>query len=679
MPSTSRPVKVACLACRASKIRCDGQYPCANCTIHRQECQYQPSRRGGARRGPIAAEERAMKKAQRLQTATGVYNHAMTNDDFTPAQILQINAATPDSLPSPSPNETGSRLSNTLQRKDSPGFPLSPRGPRTGQELRETVRHPTRSLRAYRCDQDLINAYYIFIHPYLPLLPPPAVSQYVDKPVALSMRSAIVDASHLPYWPTTSLGLAVAAILALIPLPGDAHAMENEAVSLRRSYADYFARSALDVSEESLQPSSNFDLTQGPCSPLHPEIPQQMEPVLALALLSLYECCQRGNVSKMRIRANQALTMAMDLSLHTQKSANNCSDAIRRCWWSTMFLVYQSSILTASVSFATFRSRRRDLANSAMYAPLITSDDFRITTPYIVIRGCREPWPYIVQAQSLLHRSCTITHQLSNETTHDQGCLPCSFHDEIQHLDSSLLDIAIETDRYRCIANCQGTEADAERVLWAMSRILIHTARLLLYRVRAFPDRPADSFTTTTNSNTSRNRTPLSPSRRAEIDAIFQFDEQESTRVCIRSALLISRVFRHLPTPNPMYSDTPADGETFGFGLGLGQISGDSGRSLTSPRSLPYMAWCGMQSFYVLAMVLWRVRAALSAGNLNSIYNLLDRPTERTAIQDAERLEEELHMGIESLRVSMKADGVYEGVGRMFRELEKMYDATMMG
>lgn len=78
-------------------------------------------------------------------------------------------------------------------------------------------------------------------------------------------------------------------------------------------------------------------------------------------------------------------------------------------------------------------------------------------------------------------------------------------------------------------------------------------------------------------------------------------------------------------------------------------------------------------------MVLWRVRAALSAGNLSSIYNLLDRPTERTAIQDAERLEEELHMGIESLRVSMKADGVYEGVGKMVRELESAYDATMMG
>lgn len=305
----------------------------------------------------------------------------------------------------------------------------------------------------------------------------------------------------------------------------------------------------------------------------------------------------------------------------------------------------------------------------------------RCVTPFHLISNSsnkNQPWPYVVQAQSLLHRSCTITRQLSNETIHDQGCLPFSLHNEIKHLESSLLDIATETDRYRCIANCQGTEADAERVLWAMSRILIHTARLLLHRVRAFPDRPVDSLSNNSISASGTN-TPLSASRRTEVDALFPVDDQESMRICIRSALLISRVFRHLPTPNPMYSDTPTDGETLGFGLELGLSSAFSRRSISSPRSLPYMAWCGMQSFYVLAMVLWRVRAALSAGNLSSVYDLLDRPSERTAIQDAERLEEELHMGIEALRASMKADGVYEGIWRMVRELESVYDATMMG
>lgn len=92
-----------------------------------------------------------------MQNATRVSDHAITNDAFTLARThtAQINAATPVSLPSPSRIETGYRPCDTPQEKESPGVPLSPKGPGTGQELRETLSQPTRSLRAYRCDQDL--------------------------------------------------------------------------------------------------------------------------------------------------------------------------------------------------------------------------------------------------------------------------------------------------------------------------------------------------------------------------------------------------------------------------------------------------------------------------------------------------------------------------------------------
>lgn len=208
---------------------------------------------------------------------------------------------------------------------------------------------PTRSLRAYRCDQDLyvcrdsatmrladslarINAYYIFIHPYFPLLPPPVVAQFEDKCVDLKIRSAYASASSLPYWPTSPLGLALAAILTLIP-PEESHAPDDAAAAIRQSYADLYARSALESSEDSLEPSSHTNLADGPRSTLHQIVPRKMEPVLAVALLSMYECCQRGNVSKMRVRANQALTSAMDLSLHIENSQTGCLDAHRRCWW----------------------------------------------------------------------------------------------------------------------------------------------------------------------------------------------------------------------------------------------------------------------------------------------------------------------------------------------------------
>lgn len=147
----------------------------------------------------------------------------------------------------------------------------------------------------------------------------------------LKVHSPYASASSLPYWPTSPLGLSLAAILTLIP-PEESHTTDD-AVAVRQSYADLYARSALESLEDSLEPSSHTNLADGPRSTLHHIVPRKMEPVLAVALLSIYEYCQRGNVSKMRVRANQALTSAMDMSLHIETSQTGCLDAHRRCWW----------------------------------------------------------------------------------------------------------------------------------------------------------------------------------------------------------------------------------------------------------------------------------------------------------------------------------------------------------
>lgn len=140
----------------------------------------------------------------------------------------------------------------------------------------------------------------------------------------------------MPYWPTSSLALAIGAMLVLIP-PITRDALEDEdAITLRGSFADLYAHSALASSEDTLEPSDYVDLADNPRSTMHPAIPRKMEPVLALGLLSLYECCHRGSIPKMRIRANQAVTTAMDLSLHTETTQSSCTDAQRRCWWATV-------------------------------------------------------------------------------------------------------------------------------------------------------------------------------------------------------------------------------------------------------------------------------------------------------------------------------------------------------
>lgn len=82
--------------------------------------------------------------------------------------------------------------------------------------------------------------------------------------------------------------------------------------------------------------------TASPGSFVHPEVPSQLEPVLALALLSMYECCQRNNWPKMRVRANQALTAAMDLLLHIMNAESAQSlHGHRRAWWITVSNIFK--------------------------------------------------------------------------------------------------------------------------------------------------------------------------------------------------------------------------------------------------------------------------------------------------------------------------------------------------
>ncbi|PYH92839.1 hypothetical protein BO71DRAFT_15851 [Aspergillus ellipticus CBS 707.79] len=311
MPLGSRPVKVACLGCRASKIRCDLKKPCASCTINHEECRYLPSQRGGARRGPLAAEELAKRPAQRLVNNGGVDNGATVVN--SPGFYLHSHPSTavPFPLSSPSPIELDPRPCSTSLEDSGLGLPLPLSGFRDPQELVGAVEPSLWTIRAYRCDQDLMNAYYIFIHPYFPCLPPPAVPQYEDKYEAFGIRSPEPNTSSLPYWPTSPLSLALAAILALIP-PGKSLATDYDSIEPRKSYSELYARSALESCEDSLESPSRVDPAKGPQSTLHPAILQKVEPVLALDLLSLYECCHRGNIPKMRFRANQALTIAMD-------------------------------------------------------------------------------------------------------------------------------------------------------------------------------------------------------------------------------------------------------------------------------------------------------------------------------------------------------------------------------
>ena len=147
------------------------------------------------------------------------------------------------------------------------------------------------------------------------------------------------------YKPRSPLSLAISAILALIPHPQDPEPSSPASVIQRRTYAHAFAQHANSIIEtecdlelSSTDPGQALS-TARPCvdrDRLHPRTPVDLETLLALLILSVYEYSQRGNMLKMRYRAGQALALALDKSLHCSVEDDALSEARRRAWWMTV-------------------------------------------------------------------------------------------------------------------------------------------------------------------------------------------------------------------------------------------------------------------------------------------------------------------------------------------------------
>lgn len=150
----------------------------------------------------------------------------------------------------------------------------------------------------------------------------------------------------LGYIPKSPISLAISAILALVPHPKDLKPSSPESVRLRRSYAQWFSRASLEsveteseIAESGANPSQAL-LNEHPIPKrpsLHPHVPVELEAILALLILSVYEYAQRGNLVKMRHRAGQAFVTAMNMSLHALPPEDSIyAEARRRAWWMTV-------------------------------------------------------------------------------------------------------------------------------------------------------------------------------------------------------------------------------------------------------------------------------------------------------------------------------------------------------
>lgn len=147
--------------------------------------------------------------------------------------------------------------------------------------------------------------------------------------------------------PTSPTTLAISAVLALVPHPSDAAHQARESQLFRRKYAQYFAQRAFETIEgdeeipaSALEPPRALsEVHNHPLRrPLHPRVPVELERVVALCILSVYEYAQRGNLKKMQNRAGQAMMGAMDMSLHNCALEDEFAEARRRVWWMSVSL-----------------------------------------------------------------------------------------------------------------------------------------------------------------------------------------------------------------------------------------------------------------------------------------------------------------------------------------------------
>ncbi|KAJ6013763.1 hypothetical protein N7540_008354 [Penicillium herquei] len=331
----------------------------------------------------------------------------------------------------------------------------------TNEDYTETLKNlhndSVPQLRIYTSEQDIMNAYYIYIYPFLPILPPPKLPLYQDRPAAintLGLKESVIDRSCLSYWPTSSLTLAISAILALIPFPADPNSFNTLSVNLRRPHAHLYAEAAFS------EVDNEIDGISATCS--HPRIDSRMEPdsyaksqlspIIALVLLSIYEYCQRGNISRMRSRANQAVTAAMDLSLHN--SGSRASEAQRRTWWSAMLVLYLSSI-------------------DQQISPIISLNDPRITTPFSKLGNTPKPWNLLLEAEKSILMISEL--RISDEPRANNVTPSCNMPQTIKQVNSQLSDLIKKLDRLPAFTTETELERKASQHIWLIARLLVHS------------------------------------------------------------------------------------------------------------------------------------------------------------------------------------------------------------
>ncbi|KAK8118845.1 uncharacterized protein PG998_003471 [Apiospora kogelbergensis] len=542
------PVKVACLACRASRTRCNGERPsCASCVAKERQCIYKPSRRGGPR---------FRKKTQPLEENSQEHDSPHPREREGNDIALSIEHYI-------DPGAGLKNLGDTLNDSDALFDSLfmtshsdvsqANTSPNEG-EMNDPM------VRVYASDADVLNAYYIWIHPFFPILPAPHYPPGPDEPTAFFQnRPNDIDESSSP------LGLAISALLALIPCPQDRNSLAEDSVIFRRKYAQFVAQAAIESIElDSERPESSVEPRKALEDP--DDVPRRPAFCSDVPWISRHP------------------SLAIFTPSFTAHAPTLKSDPQAWYW----FMKSQQAILAATefvIDLNKAVASEADMTPS--YQRMMELETFLE--------------PLITESEQWV-LNCPMTQPVDNDEAVVAHSLRCMARIKLN-------SARIKVHRYCAFFDApifSGKHCDLRSILDKDKA----TPELMLWPSccdKRSPSSPASSHHTgasssPTRSNSSINHTQPGRAHQSSLALIFPFSSHQSAKICLKSSLNIAQSFDSLPYPNP--SSQLCDPPCY---LGLRS-------NVIAPRTMPSFACCAMQCAYVLLSVYDKTQATYPQG-----------------------------------------------------------------
>ncbi|KAL6861963.1 hypothetical protein J3F83DRAFT_746297 [Trichoderma novae-zelandiae] len=281
-------------------------------------------------------------------------------------------------------------------------------------------------------------------------------------------------------------------------------------------------------------------------------------------------------------------------------------------------------------------------------ACLNVEDDSQFTTPYPRLESDPQAWFIFLETLRIAVASVKFTSSYSEHLSSQTHM--ASIYEKRELLDKWVVQVSAQAESFAPVSSSMeldpASESTTAEVMRRLSRIRLSSTRIRLHRFQAFSDTPlfSENHCDLRTPNTHHASATLTHEPEASITTYNMlqsppFTYDQSTEICVASALTIARQLQRLPSPR-------------------------TSTGAPSPRAMPTCTCCAMQASYVLLMQFYKLHATSQVGRTV----LRDLPV------DTERLVAELRHGLEDILAAMNNFATaFEAIAGMRDEIEIAY------